>query len=1123
VDANFTNLNDDKVEASGDSMTGNLSFGDNNKVILGSGSDLQLYHDGSDSFIVDQGTGNLAIRASSSLYLQSAAGSTYFQGVSGGAVTLYNSGSAKLATTSTGIDVTGTAVVDGLTSAGDAAITGSSSGSTVLTLTSNALADTPLMVFERTGGAVAGKLAYEDTNTAMSFGTTTNHELKFLTNNTARAQFTGGGNLLLQTDTVAYSGTALNIGDTSDSQNGVQITTSTTGNGYILFGDGSGADAYRGQIQYEHTDDKLTFRSGGAVRQNLSGTETVFNEGSTDTDFRVESNSNTHALFVDAGNNRIGLGTSSPQRPLHLSIGTDNTAARFESSDTEVALEFIDLAGTAYFRASGDYIKMGATASDSLAIDSSGNLTLTNTGAGAGAGPYLNLHRNSASPLAGDAIGVIQFQGEDSVGNLTSYATIDSEIYDPNNGTEDGRLVLKTSVAGSLANRLYLNFGETVFNEDSNDLDFRVESNNNVNMLFVDAGNDRVGVGGAPSSPFHVQSGTTNNVATFTSTDSTAVIMMQDNAGNAQFGVSGSTARIAPSSSYAVLEASQSAVVLNNAAQDTDFRVESDTNANAFFLDATNGNIGMGGTSNVPLNIFRNGAGNTELLRLTNNNTNNHNFYVYVNDDDNMVRFGSTGDNGGNFAILESTNTNDSIIFYTAGGATFNELGADSDFRVESNNSAYAVYVDAAQDSVGILTNATDAALNVNSQNSSKDAIRIVGSGGNNFITGYGNQGNIAFDISEVGAEDPGKIRLYNNGGAVHQISAKASEGVMFNDGGMDMDFRVESDNRSHMLFVDAGSDSVTIGNTPYSVYSKSPQFGVNYGLAPWMSVGNASDGLVVLGSGGIGSPSVGSQDYMAYLAHNAFRDTDGAFLPIRTGAIGKAVLKISGGGSSGDVSTGGMFLDYAAAGSGSISWTRLMSVDGSTKSLVVNQGGATFNEAGNDSDFRVESNSNTHMLFVDGSNNSVSIGTANDYTGMLNLSNAYGDYCVAMQDDEVNTAFVLFRNNSGTSVGSILRSGTSTNYNTTSDARLKENIADADDAGELIDAIQVRQFDWITDGEHQRYGMVAQELNTVAPEAVSEGNAEEDMMGVDYSKLVPMLIKEIQSLRARVAQLESN
>jgi hypothetical protein len=51
---------------------------------------------------------------------------------------------------------------------------------------------------------------------------------------------------------------------------------------------------------------------------------------------------------------------------------------------------------------------------------------------------------------------------------------------------------------------------------------------------------------------------------------------------------------------------------------------------------------------------------------------------------------------------------------------------------------------------------------------------------------------------------------------------------------------------------------------------------------------------------------------------------------------------------------------------------------------------------------------------------------------------------------------------------------------------------------------------------------MVAQELLEVAPEAVSASEDPEEMMGVDYSKLVPMLIKEVQSLRARVAQLES-
>ena len=115
----------------------------------------------------------------------------------------------------------------------------------------------------------------------------------------------------------------------------------------------------------------------------------------------------------------------------------------------------------------------------------------------------------------------------------------------------------------------------------------------------------------------------------------------------------------------------------------------------------------------------------------------------------------------------------------------------------------------------------------------------------------------------------------------------------------------------------------------------------------------------------------------------------------------------------------------------------------------------------------------------------------------------------------------VQFVNGNGIA-GSISVYATSVTYNTSSDQRLKENIADADDAGSKVDAIQVRKFDWIADGSHQDYGMVAQELIEVAPEAVSAPEDPEDMMGVDYSKLVPMLVKEIQSLRARVAQLES-
>jgi hypothetical protein len=122
------------------------------------------------------------------------------------------------------------------------------------------------------------------------------------------------------------------------------------------------------------------------------------------------------------------------------------------------------------------------------------------------------------------------------------------------------------------------------------------------------------------------------------------------------------------------------------------------------------------------------------------------------------------------------------------------------------------------------------------------------------------------------------------------------------------------------------------------------------------------------------------------------------------------------------------------------------------------------------------------------------------------------------------NTAggYAVFNYN-GSGVGSITTNGTVTFYNTTSDARLKENVAPADNAAALIDALQVRKFDWKSNGSHQRYGFVAQELVEIAPEAVYQPEDEDQMMAVDYSKLVPMLVKEIQNLRARVAQLEGN
>jgi len=110
--------------------------------------------------------------------------------------------------------------------------------------------------------------------------------------------------------------------------------------------------------------------------------------------------------------------------------------------------------------------------------------------------------------------------------------------------------------------------------------------------------------------------------------------------------------------------------------------------------------------------------------------------------------------------------------------------------------------------------------------------------------------------------------------------------------------------------------------------------------------------------------------------------------------------------------------------------------------------------------------------------------------------------------------------NYSGTRVGSIQFSDTATLYNVTSDQRVKINIVNAPSGN--IDDIKVRSFDWIADGSHQKYGMVAQELIEVAPYAVSKPKNPDEMMGVDYSKLVPMMIKEIQDLKQRIATLEN-
>jgi len=90
-------------------IEGNLNFGDGEKLQLGAAYDLSIYHDGSDSYIIDSGTGNLVIQTDGNFYVQKeSGGENIIRGDIDGAVQLYYDNSSKLATASAGVTISGT-------------------------------------------------------------------------------------------------------------------------------------------------------------------------------------------------------------------------------------------------------------------------------------------------------------------------------------------------------------------------------------------------------------------------------------------------------------------------------------------------------------------------------------------------------------------------------------------------------------------------------------------------------------------------------------------------------------------------------------------------------------------------------------------------------------------------------------------------------------------------------------------------------------------------------------------------------------------------------------------------------------------------------------------------------
>ena len=232
--------------------------------------------------------------------------------------------------------------------------------------------------------------------------------------------------------------------------------------------------------------------------------------------------------------------------------------------------------------------------------------------------------------------------------------------------------------------------------------------------------------------------------------------------------------------------------------------------------------------------------------------------------------------------------------------------------------------------------------------------------------------------------------------------------------------------------------------------------------------------------------------------------DSNGSsrFLQLVNG--GHAVVGLGSGNTTGSILF--MKAGYAEAmrisSDGSCRWTP----DGTNHDMTLDASGTLMVGKTNDT----QANAG-HVIFGSGA----AYSSRNGFTWLHNRLSTNGDILLFQKD--------------GLTVGSISVTSSATAYNVSSDQRLKNNIVDAPSASNDIDAIQVRSFDWKVDGSHQKYGMVAQELQGVAPEAVTAPEDPEKMMGVDYSKLVPMLVKalqesrqEINNLKSRVEELES-
>ena len=271
------------TSSTGIDVTGNATFADNGKAIFGAGSDLQIYHDGGNSFISDQGTGNLKVLADDFRIRNAADTDSYIYVNSGAEVGLAYSGATKLATTSTGATITGSLGI-GISSPNGLLELRAGNGSGTLNIASTVNttnAGNKIAFFGANRSDTDEEMAYIKPLLVSNSGGSGNVQeghLTFGTSGNEAMRIDSSGNVGIGNTSSGYvftSGeTRLAVGDGSEHA-AIQIYSGTAKWGGLAFADDATNAAGQGFIGYYHPNNYMQFNTNGSEAMRIDASNNL--------------------------------------------------------------------------------------------------------------------------------------------------------------------------------------------------------------------------------------------------------------------------------------------------------------------------------------------------------------------------------------------------------------------------------------------------------------------------------------------------------------------------------------------------------------------------------------------------------------------------------------------------------------------------------------------------------------------------------------------------------------------------------------------------------------------------------------------------------------------------------